>query len=122
MALRRAYLEVYGQTIPLQTLRGRNQGQAPDHQILALLVHRATDSHVGHRLIDSLQIFLTRHYSRMSTDQLLHSGQHGLFTFATTNSICYIGASEVTCTVPLAVWSTAPTEVGLGSLHNSGCL
>ena len=72
MALRRAYLEVYGQTIPLQTLRGRNQGQALDHQILALLVHRATDSHVGHRLIDSLQIFLTRHYSRMSTDQLLH--------------------------------------------------
>ena len=24
MALRRAYLEVYGQTLPLQTLRGRN--------------------------------------------------------------------------------------------------
>ena len=37
MALRRAYLEDYGQTLPLQTLRERSQGRDPDHQMLVPL-------------------------------------------------------------------------------------
>ena len=38
MALRRAYLEDYGQTLPLKTLRERSQGRVLDHQMLVLLV------------------------------------------------------------------------------------
>ena len=123
MALRRAYLEVYRQTLPFQTLRGRNQGQALDHQILALLVHRATDSHVRHRLIDSLQIFLTRHYSRISIDQLLYSGQQGLLIY-----ICHHNQYMLHRRLRGHLYSTIssiehrPHRGRLGSLHSSGCL
>ena len=37
MELSRAYLEDYGQTLPLQTLREISQGRDPDHQMLVPL-------------------------------------------------------------------------------------
>ena len=37
MALRRVYLEDYGQTLPLQTERERSQGRDLDHQMLVPL-------------------------------------------------------------------------------------
>ena len=40
MALRRAYLEDYGQTLPLQTLRERSQGRDPDHQMFVPLADK----------------------------------------------------------------------------------
>ena len=42
MALRRAYLEDYGQTLLLQTQMGRSQGQDSDHQMLVPLALKDT--------------------------------------------------------------------------------
>ena len=60
MALRKAKLKDYGQTLPIQIQKGKSLCHALDYQILVLLVYRATSFHVDHRLIDSLQIFLTK--------------------------------------------------------------
>ena len=48
--------------------KGKKPGVGPKSSDIGTIVHQATDSHVGHKLINNLPIFLTRHYSRISTN------------------------------------------------------
>ena len=102
--------------------KGKKLGSGPrslDIGAIGTFSHRF---HVSHRLIDSLQIFLTRWYNRISIDQLLAIGRQGLLIY-----IHHYSQYMLHKYLRGHLYNTISSiehrlhRGRLGSLHSSGC-